>query len=321
MGADGATGLNNVHMLIKTWGKVINPTASQWRMNIDDGTGELNGEALSVSVPVLSAAVIDPDWEYAQVTAPVRLINDGGVVKRFLDCGLQKNLIGYPFESYDWEFFPDFSGDSTDIVMNGTAGYVTDSTNTDNTRRLRLNSNAQREHGAAWKSDKVNVANGFTTKFAAQTSGNQPGGAGDYVEFVVQGVGNVYNPAGDDTHYNCLAVRLQTWVDRAPNANTACTLVLAAYDFFGQETILAQADMTNLEPNIKTNRPQLVKVVYANGAMNIRVNGSDLISTPVDLGAYGITDESGTAWVGFAGSTGDAVENHDITFWRFRSGL
>jgi hypothetical protein len=62
--------------------------------------------------------------------------------------------------------------------------------------------------------------------------------------------------------------------------------------------------------------PYAVEVTYVPGDLDLSINGvSVLENVVVDLGAIGALDGQGKSYVGFAGQTGGASQNNDVTSW------
>ena len=75
-------------------------------------------------------------------------------------------------------------------------------------------------------------------------------------------------------------------------------------------------------PNLSDGNLHTVKIDYSPGAMDIYVDDltQPKVSAPITLTTTLSLASGGRAWVGFTGSTGGAVERHDITSWSLTEG-
>ena len=89
-GVTDGIGVNNIGLLVTTWGKVveIEPGENPAWFKIDDGSGIV----LKVSVP--STVTINPTWQYVFVTGISSVEVNGGIVSRLLRVRTQSDIWG-----------------------------------------------------------------------------------------------------------------------------------------------------------------------------------------------------------------------------------
>jgi hypothetical protein len=217
------------------------------------------------------------------------------------------------------------------------------------TNRLRLTSAAENEVGAAWLSNRVDVANGFTTSFQFQITDRggytpdwEPGvsnNGADGFTFVIQNSGpaamGLY--ASGIGYYgiaNSLAIEFDTWNNKPsycePNGNHIAVQSLGTAA--NRPEHCADPGGAFANPNLGIALPAKdmsnggiydVRIVYMPGLMNIYFDNLavPLLSVNVNLGTLLSLDKGTDAFVGFTSSTGGAWENHDIIKWSYDSSV
>lgn len=190
--------------------------------------------------------------------------------------------------------------------------------------KLNLNLSEELQKGAAWYNIKQSVADGFETTFQFQIS-DLVGSGGDGFAFVIQN----NNPtalvgAGGSLGYgglsNSLAIEFDTlWnPGNDPNANhisvhTNGTLPNGS----GSASSLGFVDTI---PDLSDGNVHTAKIAYTPGTLEIYLNDltTPVLTVPLDL-ENTLNLDNGTAYLGFTGTTGAAVETHDILNWMFET--
>ena len=70
---------------------------------------------------------------------------------------------------------------------------------------------------------------------------------------------------------------------------------------------------TNL-PNLSDGNIHTAGILYLPGTMTVSLDGSDVLTLPLDLSTK-LNLNSGNAWMGFTAGFSGASENHDILNW------
>jgi hypothetical protein len=203
------------------------------------------------------------------------------------------------------------------LTLNGSAAFVDG--------RLRLTPAKEGQAGSAWTPTKQRVADGFAAIFQFQITEVQ--GPGDGFAFVVQNQ-SVFalGGGGGDLGYggipNSLAIEFDTWwnseyADPQPTHVSIHTRGAAA-NSPGEGASIARATAI---PNLLDGRVHTAVVAYTpagGGLLQVLLDGRPVLTVPVDLSTL-LNLDNGRAYVGWTASTGGAWENHDITFFDFRS--
>jgi peptide-N4-(N-acetyl-beta-glucosaminyl)asparagine amidase len=185
--------------------------------------------------------------------------------------------------------------------------------------------------GAIWSTDRVRVADGFTTEFTfritapggASGDPNRDGGA-DGLAFVIQNsspaaLGDIGHQIGYGGIPNSLAIELDTW-NNAPMGNGDPNNNHISVQSAGKEPnsydhkySLGVAE--NI-PKLDDGKSHTLRVDYLPGHMTIAIDGTEVLDAELDLSTI-ISIEDGSAWVGFTSATARAWENHDLLSWSF----
>jgi len=231
--------------------------------------------------------------------------------------------------------FPDFSS-TANLTCNGNAanGGVCVNSGT----ALKLTDASGGEAGSAWFSTssapvKIPLANGFTTNFQFRfTSPSSP--PADGIAFVIQNTGlnaladdggsigygdsdNANDPAG----FASLAIEFDTyrnsWDPGVPhvavqscggtNFNTADH----AFCNYGISALGAVPPLS--DGNVHT--ATINYVVNPTPTLSVFVDGTQVLTTSVNISTVMGLDTSGDAYVGFTAATGADFEEHDILNW------
>jgi uncharacterized repeat protein (TIGR01451 family) len=229
--------------------------------------------------------------------------------------------------------FPDFSNAANQITVNGSAslpGTV-----------LQLNTATADQNGSAWFNTAQSVANGFSTTFKFQiTNGSQL--PGDGLAFVIQNVGTSaleFIPEGQshgegigyETITNSLAVEFDTFQNSTqhdPDNNhvavQSCAGGAPNSPDHGGPCKIAVMGLPN--GPFFTTGTHTVRIDYNPPFFQVNLDGTDLFTSAngnlinsLDLASRLGLGQSGTAFVGFTGSTGASVEENDILSWTFTS--
>ncbi|MCE5314079.1 MAG: chitobiase/beta-hexosaminidase C-terminal domain-containing protein [Armatimonadota bacterium] len=311
-GIGGAIGLNNIGLLVRTWGSLQYSFTSPV---ISDGIMEC-----VIDVPWRSGVVFDPDDTFAMVTGAVRCARSetGADLSRLIRPTSARDVICLPDSGWTFNYGPDFTGDPSSITRCGVAAFVTDSS-MDGTHRLRLTPAAASSWGQAFRTDKVSTAMGFTTKFAFQISQTSGGGA-DGIGFIMHnspsGVTTTAYTRGTST--NAVAVVFDTYKNTGePNDNT-----IQIYAGGASGVPVITADLTSRGIDLKDEYAHLAEVTCNpyEGWMSVKIDGIWVLEdVPVDFTLAGAIDSNGMSWIGFSSFTGASWEAHDIINWKFKS--
>lgn len=90
-GVEGGFGLNNIGLLVRVWGRVVEADTSSppgW-FRIDDGSG------VGVKCAVPGGVEIDPDWQWVCVTGISSCEKNGAVLNRLLKVRKQSDIVPY----------------------------------------------------------------------------------------------------------------------------------------------------------------------------------------------------------------------------------
>jgi hypothetical protein len=225
--------------------------------------------------------------------------------------------------------FPDFSN-TTGLTLVGDAAQAGG--------RLRLTPAVENKAGAAWSSQPVDVAPGFTTSFQFQITergGHTPDWTGipgttgaDGFALVIQNsapdaLGIYASGVGYMNIPNSLAIEFDTWANwpeycepdnnhiavqtlgSAPNRSAHC----AGSDWIGSFPN-PNLGIAPLPEDISDGAIYTVTAYYSPGSLKVYVGFAQVLDIPLDI-AYG------QAYVGFTSSTGGAYENHDLLSWNY----
>jgi hypothetical protein len=229
--------------------------------------------------------------------------------------GTKLNTIDYP------DFFR-----SQDIRVVGSASTRNGS--------LRLTPSKQMQRGAAWRTNRVAVRDGFETSFRFQISDTKGLGPGaDGFAFVIQNAGpaalagrgasggfafghNVrdQNRPGIE---NSLAVFFDTFQnesDASDNSVSICTNGSKGQMRWPPPQLAINA---RLRVEFKDASIHEARIRYEPPMMRVEIDGNTVLESPVDLGR--MVGQDGMAYVGFTASTGEGFENHDILSWQYSS--
>lgn len=197
---------------------------------------------------------------------------------------------------------------------------------------LRLAPAENDKAGAAWKPEKVFMAEGFETMFRFRIT--ESGGLGegaDGIAFVVQNTGpealagrggaGGYQPEGKRRRpigYS-VAVHFDTFHNgelRDPSNN-----YVGAFTFGRPEKAKwpppRLASSRRLDVDLKNGEDHEARIVFRPPLLTVYLNGEQALRTTVDLRS--VADGEGKAWVGFTASTGGGFGNHDLLDWRHES--
>ena len=216
---------------------------------------------------------------------------------------------------------------------------------------LRLSSSNYSRVGAAWFSNLVNVADGFTVTFRFQItdrhqlldngtvlSGADVASGGDGIAFVVQNasVNAIGLPNSGIGYYgiqNSLAVEFDTWKNQKPSYCEPDNNHIAVQSL-GTAANRPEHCASN-DPNDSYANPTLgiysPSADFASGAIyqaridyragSLRVFFVDMsnpvMNLNVDLRSLLALDNGNGAFIGFTSSTGGAWENHDLVNFSF----
>ncbi len=219
-------------------------------------------------------------------------------------------------------YFPDFASPAgLSLVGNATqVGNV-----------LRLTSAATNKAGAAWFITKQEVEDDFTTTFEFQITNlggiDDPQGqtGADGIAFVIQNssagvfaLGSAGGNIGYTGIVNSLAVEFDTWPNSEfSDPNNSHISVHTRGTLANTVNHSASLGSTSAIPNMSDGNPHTVIIDYEDETLNISLDGSHVLTVPVDLEAILNLDDDEEALVGFTAATGAAFENHDILEWSF----
>jgi hypothetical protein len=194
---------------------------------------------------------------------------------------------------------------------------------------IRLTPAKEGQSGSAWTSAKQPVAGGFAAIFQFRiTEIRFDGGSpGDGFAFVVQNrsvhaLGGGGGLVGYGGIPNSIAVEFDTW----PNSEQGDP-ASAHVSIHTRGTLANSPDegasiaRTASIPNLLDGRVHTAVVAYTagdGGWLEVVLDGRRVLGVSVDLATL-LQLDSGRAYVGWTASTGASWENHDITFFDFRS--
>jgi len=261
---------------------------------------------------------------------------DGGMGKTILhfnpDCMYPDILKDFCFSVLD---YPNFLY-AKDLVIVGHA-FKKDSI-------IRLTDTRSNQAGAVWHSKKVNVADGFSTKFAFkfsegynnQCNDNSLPGA-DGIAFIIQNVSNMsFGWSGGGLGYDGISNSLALEFDTFNNDSTQIENLFdpngnhIAVQSCGESTNTAKhikdcnlAMNSNIFPLRSDDTKYYVKIDYkiGNNKFIVYLDSLPLYRNKViELDNFDISkilklDQNKFAYVGFTAATGCAVENHDLLSW------
>jgi hypothetical protein len=199
--------------------------------------------------------------------------------------------------------------------------------------------------GAAWRSDKQLISQGFDTSFTFKTT-NTADNFGDGFAFVVQnsaagvsaagsdggGIGYASNENGGVGIANSLALEVDFWDNGPsfpdPNSETASE---STTDRFTHLSIQTRGTLANSPSHdyslgyaqanaIKDGNVHTLRLLYQPGTLDVFFdNGaSPAITAAVDFSSL-LSLDNGQAYVGFTASAGGGSSNQDVTSWSFQS--
>lgn len=242
--------------------------------------------------------------------------------------------------------FNNFS-DVSSLALNGSAA----SANNGTQQVLRLTPDGTvHVSGTAWfKTQQQSVGNGFTSAFQFQITHNPNNGSGlaDGLAFVIQNSGEGFGTAarggsGGAIGYgvpdpgdngvaipNSLAVEFDTYQNGwDPNANhiavQSCGLDANTQDHTATCPDGSKANLGIVSDlggiNLADGAMHTAVIEYDPGTLKIYIDnlGLPVLTISTDLSTLlNLNGDSGTAWVGFTGSTGGFTETNDILNWNF----
>jgi hypothetical protein len=85
-GVSGGSGLNNIGLLVRTWGKFTR--TSDATFTLDDGSG------ITLKCIVPAGVTLNPDWTYASVTGISSCETVGSEVRRLLRVRTRQDIVG-----------------------------------------------------------------------------------------------------------------------------------------------------------------------------------------------------------------------------------
>jgi hypothetical protein len=229
-----------------------------------------------------------------------------------------------PITEIDYE---DFSGSGQELSLLGTAQVFNGV--------LRLTEDVGGQRGEAWFRTRQNVAAGFEATFGLSMNQDLPDGnvPADGIAFIIQNspTGSNATTLGEDgLPANALNIKFRSY---GFNPADASQIQVRAGG-----TVLAQASVFDTPGTRLTGVPGFpytlgtvagappyrIRVVYVAGNpghLDIYLDGVAILQNiAVDLAAIGAVDDTGAAFLGFAGRTGGNVQNSDITDWRMAYG-
>lgn len=196
----------------------------------------------------------------------------------------------------------------------------------------------QNQAGACWSKQKYDVSKGFTSTFQFRISkcndngiadGSEPGADG--IAFVIQNDGvNMYYKAAENIGYdgikNSIAIEYDTYnnkdtrKDKDGNHIAVQSNGVNPNSSYHAEPIMK--GYTSNIPVISSGKIYFSKVIYDSkvSSLSIFLDESGMFNSPVlvikdiDLSTL-LKLDNGKAWVGFTGSTGTAIEEHEILGW------
>jgi hypothetical protein len=204
--------------------------------------------------------------------------------------------------------------------VNGSAAFIDG--------RLRLTPAKEGQSGSAWMSSRQPVTGGFAAIFQFQiTYLPETAAPGDGFAFVVQNSSvRALGEGGGDLGYggipNSIAVEFDTWPNsnyRDPNTSHVSIHTRGTAANSPDES--ASIARTTAIPNLLDGRVHTAVVSYTpadGGFLQVLLDGRLVLGVSVDLSTL-LNLDRGRAYVGWTAGTGASWENHDITFFSFRS--
>lgn len=211
---------------------------------------------------------------------------------------------------------------------------------------IRLNSSNINKVGALWRSNRVPVKKGFTTKFNFSISegengiyddGSAPGADG--IAFVIQNeqeraLGIWGGGIGYHNMKNCLAVEFDTFANDSlqienfydPNGNHIAVMSNGTEPNSSRHNSDAQiAIAEDIIEIIPDGRMYYARIDYniKPNVMNIYLSENQYSNEPaltvenIDISSLLNLEDQEFAWVGFAAASGNSYENHDLHYWYF----
>lgn len=203
--------------------------------------------------------------------------------------------------------------------------------------------------GAAWRTDKQTIVNGFDTTFSFSIT-NQAGTTfADGLTFVVQnsasgilaagsdggGIGYASNEYSSTGIANSLAVEIDLWDNGPsfpdPNSKPLSESNLDLYPHISVQTrgtaVNSPSHLYSLgfvqdtgQYNFKNGSPHTIHLTYEPGTLSIFVDGgaTPAIVAPVNFGSL-LNLDNGAAFVGFTASAGGGSCSDDLRSWSFTS--
>lgn len=251
-------------------------------------------------------------------------------------CGSQTTTLAAIF---DFSNFPNANG----LTL------VSDATIVGNS--LRLSSSNYSRAGAAYLSNMVNIADGFTVTFSFQItdrhqlldngailSGSDVASGGDGLTFIVQNYAqNALGLANSGIGYygipNSLAVEFDTWKNQKttycePNNNHIAVQSLGTAANRPEHCASTDPADPFANPNLGIYTPNAnmadgsiyqAKITYAPGSLKVFFVdlSNPVMDVALNLQTLLSLQEGTDAYIGFTSSTGGAWENHDLTSFSF----
>ena len=196
--------------------------------------------------------------------------------------------------------------------------------------RLRLTSNGVgADAGAAWREEKVFVADGFETTFQFQITGPINTGA-DGIAFVVQNDAvDALGLAGGGIGYsgiaNSLAVEFDTWLNPAgdlePPGADPDDNHLSVHTGGVDPNSASHAfsiGSTSAIPNLSDGQIHTARIAYDPGSLSVFIDNltTPALTVAIDLSST-LDLDFGRAWVGLTAAKANGREIHDILNWSF----
>jgi len=200
--------------------------------------------------------------------------------------------------------YPNFK-DSTGLSLMGSASV--------NNGTLVLTPDSIWQEGTAWYGSQVRVAEGFTTSFRFRITHTSPEILADGLWFVLQ-----TDPIATDPSQSGVSVEFDTFKNAwDPNANHIAILN-------GRPGIVGHGDDRTLGLSasiggmLADGQVHQVTIKYLPGSMSVTLDGKVVCAAFVDLSVL-LPLDSGKAWVGLNGWSGQGSEQNSILRWRFAS--
>ncbi len=169
---------------------------------------------------------------------------------------------------------------------------------------IRLTPPIEEQSGWAWSLHKLELTNGFITRFVCRF--DPQGGVGaDGVSFSVQNVGN---EVAASEYGQPLGIQLNTWYNTGEASDNSV-------EVHGTNGLLASADLTPLGIHLKDALPHEVVIAHDGMNLNLLVDGIAVFSNlPIPLSTF--MDADGYGWAGFGSRCGGAYEAQDLLSWQ-----